>query len=454
MNLHGPVRVAEIAGSGTATVVLTFDGWPGVEVGPTLHQLQVQPAKAGPKVEPVAANLIGSLVHPDRSASLWTVKFSPDGQRLFVGGYPSGVVQVWDVAAKREVRRIESPRGYRGFGDYASITPDWKTLYIPLEVRKVKPFEKDGKRVNRIDYSGEIKVWDMTTGEPRPALKPPAETAPSFVRMSPDGRFIVSIERYSYDTDDLNPKNETAVWDLATGTRRVLVNGYFFPALSPDGRTVAGQILDPTTRKTTLKLFDLTTGKELAGRDSPENGLSFEIDGYSPDGSVVAVSLGGKKGAAREVLFLDAKTLAEKGRFVGAEDPDGYGWGGSAFTPDGKRFVVIDAKAAHLWDIAGGKVVKSFDTGSNTWRLAVSPDGKTLAVGWMPERDKSQEGVREPDPRDLPQPRVTLFDLAGDAPPRVLVCPHGYVGGVAFSPDGRTLAFGGAGAVHLFDLGK
>jgi hypothetical protein len=49
---------------------------------------------------------------------------------------------------------------------------------------------------------------------------------------------------------------------------------------------------------------------------------------------------------------------------------------------------------------------------------------------------------------------VSLIDLAGDAPPRVLVAPHGYVGGLAFAPDGKTLAFGGGGAVHLFDLTK
>jgi hypothetical protein len=48
---------------------------------------------------------------------------------------------------------------------------------------------------------------------------------------------------------------------------------------------------------------------------------------------------------------------------------------------------------------------------------------------------------------------VFLFDLtAPGADPDVLICPHGYLGGLAVSPDGRTLAVGGFGAVHLFDL--
>ncbi|OWK45459.1 hypothetical protein FRUB_01790 [Fimbriiglobus ruber] len=49
---------------------------------------------------------------------------------------------------------------------------------------------------------------------------------------------------------------------------------------------------------------------------------------------------------------------------------------------------------------------------------------------------------------------MTLFDLSGARPPRTLIAPHGRVGTVAFSPDGKTLAFGSTGAVHLFDLTK
>ena len=46
------------------------------------------------------------------------------------------------------------------------------------------------------------------------------------------------------------------------------------------------------------------SGKELAGLDCPDKERNLAIDAYSPDGSLVAVSLGGKMGAPREVLFL------------------------------------------------------------------------------------------------------------------------------------------------------
>src|SRR5207302_9295314 len=56
--------------------------------------------------------------------------------------------------------------------------------------------------------------------------------------------------------------------------------------------------------------------------------------------------------------------------------------------------------------------------GQPGWQLAVSPDGKTLAVPWTPKTDPELENALEPDPLDLLQPRVSLIDLAGHAPPR------------------------------------
>ncbi|HVL12310.1 MAG TPA: WD40 repeat domain-containing protein [Gemmata sp.] len=455
MNLDGPVRVANTAGSGSASVTLSFDAWKEAEVAPTTHSVHVMLPKVATKTEAVAKNLVATLTHPDRRASVWSTKFSPDGTRLVATGYPSGVVQIFDVAGRKELRRVETPAGYRGSADYALITPDWKTLYVPVEKRVPRPIEKEGKKLHRIEYSGSIRVWDLETGEEQAPLKPPEGTAPIYGLLSPDGNLMVSVERASYDTDGTGPKERMVVWDLKTRKARAIADEIAIPVFSLDGKKLAILATDRAANKTVVRILNTTTFEELARLDCSDKGRQFSVSGFSPDGSVLALSAGGKKDAPREVWFRDGRTLADRGRFVGEGDPDRYGWGDCEFTPDGRHCVVLGVKGkVAVWDVAGKKVAREFEVERSRWKSAVSPDGTTLAVPWMPRSEKDDERVREPDPQDYPQPRVTLYDLTGKNPPRTLVAPHGFVGGVAFSPDGKTLAFGTSGAVRLFDLTK
>jgi len=424
-------------------------------VAPTTHSIRVLPPKAGPKAEPTAANLIASLIHPERKASLWTVEFSPDGHRLFTSGYPSGIVQIWDPASRKEITRIETPPGYRGSAEYALLSPDWNTLYVPVEKRSVHAVERDGKKLHRIEYTGQVRVWDVPSRKEKASLQPAVGTAPVYARLAPGGRLLVCIERPGYDTSNPAPKDVTVVWDLATGKKWKLSDGFVIPSFFPDGKTIAARVADYDSKTSAVKLIDLVSGKELAKVTSAEKDRHFSVGQVSPDGTVVAVFLGGKKAAPVEVWFLDARTLVDRGRLIGKADPNGYGWTHGRFTPDSKRFVVLDGVGnALLWNVAKQKLERTLPLGGDrpAWRLAISPDGKTLAVGWAPKADADLDDASEPDPLDLPQPRVSLIDLAGNTPVQVLVAPHGYTGGLAFSPNGKTLAFGGAGAVHLFDL--
>jgi WD40 repeat protein len=368
------------------------------------------------------------------------------------------VVQIWDVATRKEVRRIDTPPGLRGSAAYALLTPDWKKLYVPVEKSSAKPFERQGKKRYRIEYTGVIRVWDVPSGKEKAPLRPAEGAAPVIANLAPDGRLLVCVERSSYDTTDTQAKDVTVVWDLAAGKKWKLIDGYARPVFAPDGKTAVVSPNDFDAKTSSVKLLDLATGKELAKVTCPEKGRHFSVRQVSPDGAVVAVSLGGKKVAPLEVWFLDARTLEVRGKLVGKGDAEGYGWGSGRFTPDGKRYVALDGVGnALVWDVAGQKRERTLSLGGDrpVWQLAVSPDGKTLAAGWSPKADPELEAASEPDPWDLPQPRVSLIDLNGKSPPRVLVAPHGYsTGALAFSPDGKTLAFGGAGAVHLFDLRK
>jgi WD40 repeat protein len=370
-------------------------------------------------------------------------------------------VQIYDWAAKTELRRIETPPGYRGTAKYALLTPDWQTLYVPAEKRKIKPIERDGKRLSRIEYSGAIRVWDVDSGQEQPPLECPTDTGPVHAELSPDGKTLLAYERPSYDAGpDVQVNDTTVIWDLATRSKRKLCDGFAVPSFSPDGKTLGVVVTDYAAKKSVVKLVELATGNELASRECPEKDRQLSIGDFSPDGSLLAVSLGGKLAAPREVWLLDGRTLADRGKFVAESAPKGYGWGQGAFSPDSRSYVILDgAGRAHVWDTAAAKVVRTFELGAGldapqAQQIEFSPDGATVAVAWFPPFDPALARPREPDPLDLPQPRITLLDMAGAREPRVLVSRHGYVGGLAFSPDGRTLAFGSAGAVHLFDLTK
>jgi WD40 repeat protein len=456
VNLYGPVRAADTTGSGSATVKLTFDAWKDGAVAATTHSVKVLPAKQGPKAEPVAAELITTLPHPDKLANHTTVRYSADGKRLFTAGYPSGVIQFWDVESKTETYRIETPRGYRGTADYALLSPDWKTLYVPMETRKTTPTEKDGKQAYRIEYTGPIRRWDLAAKKELDALAPPAGHGNQYAVLAPGGTHLLSVERKDTIAGDKDT-SLTVLWDTATGKRTEVGDGFRVPLFSADGKRMATDIRDYDTKTTAVSVVSFPDRKPVAEwKYEGKDGRTLALGKFSPDGKVLACKLGGKKGAEPTTLFLDADTLKEVGRWVGTADPDGYGWEDGTFTPDGKRYLIIDgAGTLTVWDVAAKKVARTLAIGNRSWQHAVSPDGKWLAVGWSPKWDESVTNNRDPDPQDLPQPRVTLVDLTDpDARPRTLVAPHGYVGAVAFRPDGQQLAFGTAGGVHLFDLAK
>jgi WD40 repeat protein len=419
----------------------------------------VLPHKPGPKPEPIAPNLIASLVHPDRKAHVWGAAFSPDGTRLSAYGYPSGIVQIWDVASKREIRRIDTPAGPRGSMEYALLTPHWDTLYVPAAKRAIKAFERAGKVLRRFEQDGAIRVWDVASGKEKEPLSTPGST-PLHAKLAPAGRLLVCVEEPSYDSD-VGAKHVTMVWDLTSGKKWKLTDGYAFPSFNPDEQTVLVSRDDPQAKTASVQVLDLATGKELAKLNCQEKDRFFSIGSVAPDGAVAAINLGGKKGAPFEVWFRDARTLEDRGKLVAKGDPSRYGWATGRFTPDARWFVVIDgAGDILLWNVAARKVQRTLsfagDRWTNQWatHLAVAPDSTMLAVGWMPKTDSNIKSVGEPDPHDLPQPRVSLLDLEGSAPPRTLIARHGSTAPLAFSPDGRLLAFGSTGAIHLFDLSK
>lgn len=434
-------------------MTISFDAWKDGNVLPTTHAVLVAKPRPGPKPEPVSARFLRTLVHPERKANLADIRFFANGAKLFVAGYPSGIVQIFDFTTGKELRRIESPPGYRGSRYYALPTPDGLTLYVPMQRRKVVRFEKDGKKQVRIEYNGELLAWDLASGKDLPPIKPSLPgRGVLHGYMSPAGDKWVTAERQSQSPGEELP-DETVLWDLKTRTATSLGNGYGGAGFSPDGRRLAVALLSTQTEPSRLIVTDLETRRQLFAATGATKGKHYSSPVFSTDGRTLAVQDSARRINEPETIRLYD---VEAGNELAAFDSAGkYPFLVPSFSPDGRRLAATDYNGSlTVWDVAAKKVERTYfmDGMRPGLRVAFSPEGNRLAVVAQPKIDRA-DLEDDPDPADLPQARVFLFDLLGGGAPEVIICPHGYAGGLAFSPDGKTIAVGGTG-VHLFDVSK
>jgi WD40 repeat protein len=427
-------------------------------VQPTTHEIIVRPAKKGRKPEPVTARLLRTLPHPDRQSNVGVIRFSPDGTRFMMTGYPSGIVQVWDARAWKETARMDTPSGLRGSWDYAVPTPDWKSILVHNMTRKVVSEEKDGKVRQRLQVDGRIDVYETASGK-RTRSIPLPDRGPQQLFVVPGGKSVVIMAQGSFSAGGDRPQT-TELIDLASAKATKLFDTFSQPAFAPDGKSAYF-----TTMKykpggefeSALVQVDLTSGKVLKTKAPPDRQTYFVQPTLSPDGKRLFVVTGRALKSTTQSLalaMLDSDTLAERGRIAAEGQLDNSStFTPPLFSPDGRTLLTRSGGPLIVWDMSSGKTVRSVPVG-DLWltRLVLSPDGKRAVLAGMPKYDYRAQ-ARNPDPEDLPQVRLIVIDLTDPkSKPELQIMPSGMFGGVAISPDGTKLAVGSTGGVHLVDL--
>jgi WD40 repeat protein len=330
--------------------------------------------------------------------SAWfSLIFSPDGKMLTAVRGPSQV-RLWDVATGKERR---PPLGKHGAITCAAFSPDGKTLAV-------------GER--RF-----VRLWELATGKERHAYGEDAY-AWDCLAFSPDGKSLASVNVG-------RSKMPIRLWDPLTGKeqRRLDDPGVQSGevAFSPDGKLLA---LDCDDR--TICLLDLATGKEVRRLGGDRRISSF------------AFALGGKAIAAstREgVVMWDVATAQALRSFL-TEDPAILPR--LIFSPDGRTLAVANGggEAVCLWDAATGKEVRRLGgSGSHACTVAFSPGGKVLATG---DEDGRLRLGNVATGKELPV-FTGRQGAEADAGWRL-----------AFSPDGRSLASvrGGDTAIRVWEV--
>jgi WD40 repeat protein len=456
VNFQDAVGVPEEAATRPATIILSFDAWKEARILPSQFEIDVVARPPGPTPEPVSPRLKRKLVHPNRKGTIVVIAYAPDGKRIVAGDYPGGVVQFWDADSSKELVTIDTGYGYHTSTEYFALSPDWKTLFSARRGMVNRTIiERDGKKLARYEFDGDVRAWDVRTGKLRRTFKHSPPRGITWMELSPNGQTFMTSDQLP-GIAEVQPPHAVSLWDVETGQSRDL-GADLVPVsvYTPDGQALALQAQNEKGVVTAVKLFDVPTGREklsipITEKDARRIGWMV----MSPDGRQLVGQLRDETNTGQHWLkFWDVATGQEQASVTG-EKRAFFMW--MDFSPDSQTLAVTTASREganklFVFDTAAGtsRYVIDLAQKSTAWPPAFSPDGQWIALATQVLPDTPGRGH---EAEDIAQAHIHLIEAATSKVQETIVSPPGLAQSVCFSPDGKTLASSGDGCVLLWDL--
>jgi len=406
-----------------------------------------------------------------------SVAFSPDGKSVADGGYLlvptgnggstlNGVLELWNITNSKLITTL-------------------KTSASEVNSLAISP---DGSLLADCGGVGVMELWSLSTHNLVNNI-PTREFFPYSIAFSPDGSSVADCGTAAGSPTMAGPTWYGLVesWPITAST--VLTSGgaasqFNAIAYSPDGKSVAcagvGYIGSAQITTGSYGVVDIFDTDGIGVSKSFQTGVTANLSStpvFSPDGKTV---LAGPFGAVNYGVSVWSSTGGNWLAGVGTGFVSAY-----AYSPDGKSIATggtgsYGTSSLQIWNAASNTLIQSFKSNvTKVTALKFSPDGTKLAVGgttddyintieiWSTSTDELLSTLNipghygsvalafSPDGKILadssswinsnsyPVADLQLWDVSSGTLIDSLDTAATLTNGLAFSPDGKTIALGG-----------
>jgi len=393
---------------------------------------------------------------------IFGLHFSPDGKLFLSNGHggdkPHSIL--WEIATGRQIRKFEDASGaFSSDGRKILLMPEVKTdwsertfsvwdlsldkqnvisQFNPPEDMYEYAFSDDGRYALVLTKDGHLVLWDMRAQQKLKTFQGKSESAHLIRRIrgalravfSPDYKHVVTWSNYSPSPGEPQINHYIELWDMATGTKKTLkghTDRIEAVVFSADSRYLVTPSVDGS-----IRLWETAAGREVRtfGAAVPKDAGSgrewFTSIAFSANSKHIL------SGSGNEAKLWDVATGKMKKTYTG----QAQGVLSVVLSPDGRKAVLgKNDGSIDICDLSTGNIIKVMQAHHyGVHVLSVSSDGTRLLSGSSDQTLKLWEF-----PTLKPLKTFSGF-------------PH-WVEAAAFSSDGRYAVSGdGEGYLRLFDL--